>query len=412
MANNIRNQQNSQPPPPQQPPPQPPEDDKLTGSDNYGSWKRSMMIALNAKNKMKIIAGDYEEPAINANTRALWERTNDMIISWILNTITQQISNSLSFVNLALSLWNDNATIEVYNHKLKGLWDEYDSLEAPYMCVYICECENRRVNGERDQRKRLIPFLMGLDECYANIRRQILLMNPMPTVAKAYSMIRQEEKQREGFASKILVAAALSAHFNNYRNSYNNGGRNGRNYSGNYSQEEQVQTNMTLMAFSESEVYTNTTCSKTCMKNYKTLKKQCDDLLVKLNESKFKAATYKRGLATLEDQIITYKKNEVLYSEEIGVLKRDVACKNYEINMLKSELEKVKQEKDGIDFKIEKFEKASKDLDQLLGSQITNKCKKSLGYSAVPPPHPLIYNRPNKIDQSYSSLDKFKEPEC
>ncbi|GKA53309.1 ribonuclease H-like domain-containing protein [Tanacetum coccineum] len=175
--------------------------------------------------------------------------------------------------------------------------------------------------------------------------------------------------------------------------------------------EEQVQTNMALMAFSDSEVYTDKTCSKTCLKNYETLKKQCDDLLVKLNESEFKATTYKRGLATLEDQIITYKKNEVLFSEEIGVLKREVACKDYEINVLKSEFEKVKQEKDGIDFKIEKFDKASKDLDQLLGSQITDKSKKGLGYSAVPPPHPLIYNRPKKLDLSYSGLDEFKDPE-
>ncbi|GKB75947.1 hypothetical protein Tco_0942842 [Tanacetum coccineum] len=147
--------------------------------------------------------------------------------------------------------------------------------------------------------------------------------------------------------------------------------------------EEQVQTNIALMAFFDS----------------------------KLNESEFKATTYKRGLATLEDQIITYKKNEVLFCEEIGVLKREVACKVYEINMLKSEFEKVKQEKDGIEFKIKKFDKASKDLDQLLGSQITDKCKKGLGYSAVPPPHPLIYNRPNKLDLSYSGLDEFKEPE-
>ncbi|GJS00117.1 hypothetical protein Tco_0316625 [Tanacetum coccineum] len=147
--------------------------------------------------------------------------------------------------------------------------------------------------------------------------------------------------------------------------------------------EEQVQTNMALMAFSDSEVYTDKTCSKTCLKNYETLKKQCDDLLVKLNESEFKAATYKRGLATVEAQLITYRKNEVLFSEEVAVLKREVACKNYEINVLKSELEKVKQEKDGIDFKIEKFDKASKDLDQL----------------------------PNKLDLSYSSLDEFKEPE-
>ncbi|GKE53474.1 hypothetical protein Tco_1488630, partial [Tanacetum coccineum] len=72
--------------------------------------------------------------------------------------------------------------------------------------------------------------------------------------------------------------------------------------------------------------------------------------------------------------------------------------------------EKVKQEKDGIDFKIEKFDKASKDLDQLLGSQITDKSKKGLGYSAVPPPHPLIYNRPKMLDLSYYGLDEFKEP--
>ncbi|GJY01367.1 ribonuclease H-like domain-containing protein [Tanacetum coccineum] len=79
--------------------------------------------------------------------------------------------------------------------------------------------------------------------------------------------------------------------------------------------------------------------------------------------------------------------------------------------MLKTEFEKVKQEKDGIEFKIEKFDKASKDLDQLLESQITDKSKKGLGYSAVPPPYPLIFNRPNKLDLSYSSLDEFKEPE-
>ncbi|GKC93496.1 hypothetical protein Tco_1158938, partial [Tanacetum coccineum] len=85
--------------------------------------------------------------------------------------------------------------------------------------------------------------------------------------------------------------------------------------------------------------------------------------------------------------------------------------KDYEINVLKSEFEKVKQEKEVIEFKIEKFDKASKDLDKLLGGQITDKSKKGLGYSAVPPPHPLIYNRPKKLDLSYSGLNKFKETE-
>ncbi|GJV25793.1 putative ribonuclease H-like domain-containing protein [Tanacetum coccineum] len=146
--------------------------------------------------------------------------------------------------------------------------------------------------------------------------------------------------------------------------------------------EEQVQSNMALMAFSDSEVYTDKTCSKTCLNNYETLKKQYDDLLAKQLQTKFESATYKRGLDTVEAQLVTYRKNEVLFSEEVAVLKREVEFKQYEINTLKAEFEKLKKEKDNIDFKIEKFDKASKDLDQLLGSQITDKSKKGFGYSA------------------------------
>ncbi|GJR73922.1 putative ribonuclease H-like domain-containing protein [Tanacetum coccineum] len=175
--------------------------------------------------------------------------------------------------------------------------------------------------------------------------------------------------------------------------------------------EEQVQTNMALMSFSDSEVYNDKTCSKTYLKNYETLKKQCDDMIVKLNQTEFTAATYKRGLATVEEQLITYRKNKVLFSEEVAVLKREVACKDYEINVLKSEFEKVKQEKEGIEFKIEKFDNALKSLNKLLESPITDKSKKGLGYNVVPPPHPLIYNRPKKLDLSYSGLDEFKDLE-
>ncbi|GKA71377.1 ribonuclease H-like domain-containing protein [Tanacetum coccineum] len=158
-------------------------------------------------------------------------------------------------------------------------------------------------------------------------------------------------------------------------------------------EEEQVQTNMALMVFSNSE-------------------KQYDDLLAKKHETEFKEITYKRGLDTVEAQLATYMKNEVLFSEEVVVLKREVGIKQYEINTLKTEFEKLKKEKDAIDFKFEKFDKASKDLDQLLGSQITDKSKKGFGYSAVPPLHPLIYNRPNKLDLSLiSGLDEFTEPE-
>ncbi|GKA85085.1 hypothetical protein Tco_0806739 [Tanacetum coccineum] len=79
------------------------------------------------------------------------------------------------------------------------------------------------------------------------------------------------------------------------------------------------------------------------------------------------------------------------------------------MGLLKTELEKVKEEKEGFEFKIVKIEKSSKDLDQLLASQITDKSKKGFGYNVVPSPHPLILNRPTPLDLSYSESDNSKE---
>ncbi|GJR50062.1 putative ribonuclease H-like domain-containing protein [Tanacetum coccineum] len=71
-----------------------------------------------------------------------------------------------------------------------------------------------------------------------------------------------------------------------------------------------------------------------------TLKKQYDDLLVKLDDTGFKASTYKRGLSIIEGQILKYKESEVLFSEEIALLKRSVGHKEYLMGLLRIELEK------------------------------------------------------------------------
>nr|GFB54471.1 hypothetical protein [Tanacetum cinerariifolium] len=77
-----------------------------------------------------------------------------------------------------------------------------------------------------------------------------------------------------------------------------------------YMAKDEVPTNMALMAFSDTEIYTNNTCSKTCLKSYETLKKQYDDLRIEFNKFDFNLATYERGLASVEEQLVFYKKNE------------------------------------------------------------------------------------------------------
>nr|GEY46737.1 hypothetical protein [Tanacetum cinerariifolium] len=73
---------------------------------------------------------------------------------------------------------------------------------------------------------------------------------------------------------------------------------------------------------------------------------------------------------------------------------------------LKKKLETLQQEKEGVDGKLAGLLTASKDLDNLIESQRSEKNKEGLGYTVVPPPAAQLYLSPKK-DLSWSGL-----PEC
>ncbi|GKB33074.1 hypothetical protein Tco_0872475 [Tanacetum coccineum] len=159
----------------------------------------------------------------------------------------------------------------------------------------------------------------------------------------------------------------------------------GAGFNWSYMVDDEVPTYMALMAFSDFE----------------------------FNKSEFNLATYKRGLSSVEEQLVFYKKNEVIFCEQLAVLKRDISYKDSEISMLKSELEKLKQEKESNQLKIEKFDNASRSIDKLIGCQIPDKSRKGVGfvsYNVVPPPHTGLFS-PLKIYLSNSGLEEFQQPE-
>ena len=57
-----------------------------------------------------------------------------------------------------------------------------------------------------------MQFLMGLNESYSQIKGQILLMEPLPTVNKVYSLLIQEERQRSvGLRNSVHVESTTLA---------------------------------------------------------------------------------------------------------------------------------------------------------------------------------------------------------
>ncbi|KAI9195677.1 hypothetical protein LWI28_017144 [Acer negundo] len=184
---------------------------KPLNGDNYSTWKRAMTLALNSKNKLGFVNGSISAPSkiTDPENYAAWSRCNDMVHSWIVNTLSPEISDSVIYYSSANEVWEDlherfsqsNAprifeiqrdiaylrqeqlSVSAYYTKLKGLWDELSSYSDT-------------VHGAQQDQQKLMQFLMGLNDSYSGVRGQILLINPLPSVRQAYSSVSQEEKQR------------------------------------------------------------------------------------------------------------------------------------------------------------------------------------------------------------------------
>lgn len=60
------------------------------------------------------------------------------------------------------------------------------------------------------QKDYVFKFLMGMNESFDNIRGQIIIMSPLPSLDKTYSLVLQEERQRLA-CSVVLPNLDISA---------------------------------------------------------------------------------------------------------------------------------------------------------------------------------------------------------
>ncbi|KAL0309364.1 UNVERIFIED_CONTAM: Retrovirus-related Pol polyprotein from transposon RE1 [Sesamum radiatum] len=192
------------------------------GTD-FLAWRRSMVIALRAKMKLGFIDGQYSMPDKTSDSYENWIRMDSMVMSWILNAISKKISKAFLYTKSSRQLWLDleerygesngplvyqlqraiasirqgtHTVIEYFNN-LTSLWDELDCLKPPKVCTCgLCVCGFTKVTAEEENLTKLVQFLMGLDDSYDSIRNQILVMDPFPSVNKAYAMVLRIERQR------------------------------------------------------------------------------------------------------------------------------------------------------------------------------------------------------------------------
>ncbi|KAK6162863.1 hypothetical protein DH2020_002704 [Rehmannia glutinosa] len=164
----------------------------LTG-DDYASWSRGMTIALSVKNKLSFIDGSLLRPP---DTDVLllnsWIRNNNVVISWIINSISKEISVSILFSESARDIWLD-------------LQERFQQSNGP-----------RLFQLRRD-------LLILKQDNISIVRIQILLMDPLPPMNRVFSLVSQEEQQRKvgiPIENSSGTLACLAQH--NYKRSNSN----------------------------------------------------------------------------------------------------------------------------------------------------------------------------------------------
>ena len=209
----------------------------LTDS-NYCDWSQEMKNSLYAKNKMGFVNGMIKAPEDEAtNEYMMWMRCDAMIKGWLTTAMEKNIRSSVKYARTAAEIWTDleerfgkesaprayelkrtltstqqeGDSVSAYYSKIRGLWDEIQSVSPTPACTCgKCECNiGKRLNEAKDK-ERLYEFLMGLDSSFSTIRTQILGTKPTPVLSNAYHLVAEDEQQRVISATRRTTQEAAA----------------------------------------------------------------------------------------------------------------------------------------------------------------------------------------------------------
>ncbi|XP_020235257.1 uncharacterized protein LOC109815075 [Cajanus cajan] len=74
---------------------------QLIDNKNYTTWSHAMLVALSMKNKILFVDGSLPKLAADDPTYPAWIRGNNVVISWLYNSVSKDIITSILFADTA-----------------------------------------------------------------------------------------------------------------------------------------------------------------------------------------------------------------------------------------------------------------------------------------------------------------------
>ncbi|XP_061369397.1 uncharacterized protein LOC133312236 [Gastrolobium bilobum] len=175
------------------------------------------------------------KPDANDPTFPAWERCNTIVLAWIHRSINSSIARSILWIDQAKDAWRNlkarfshsdifkisdlheemylmqegDKSVTDYFTDLKIMWDElYNLRPSPSCsCTVHYSCNGYRLMREYKEQDCIVRFLKDLNEQYAHVRSQVMMINPMPDINRVFSLVVQQERhiQCESSLNQLTV---------------------------------------------------------------------------------------------------------------------------------------------------------------------------------------------------------------
>ena len=76
--------------------------------ENYATWSRAIIYALDSKNKTNFVHGTIKAPTSSLNPIfPTWKKCNRMVLSWLINSMSKDLISSVIYLNTAQEVWTN-----------------------------------------------------------------------------------------------------------------------------------------------------------------------------------------------------------------------------------------------------------------------------------------------------------------
>nr|CAN83808.1 hypothetical protein VITISV_026963 [Vitis vinifera] len=216
---------------------------KLNGQ-NFIQWAQSVRIFICEKGKEEYLTGAIVQPKEDDPGYRTWKLENSMVMSWLINSMTNDIGENFMYYGTAKEIWD--ATRETYSNidntstifEIKSILQDLrqeiqllpNILISLHELVWKCP-EDGLLYKKVIEKEHIYKFLLGLNKNLDEVRGRVLSIKPLPSVREVFSKIRREESRQKvmlgtqnsskNLENSALVARGTQSNNNNHQTKKN-----------------------------------------------------------------------------------------------------------------------------------------------------------------------------------------------